>query len=45
MDSSVFPDPEDFLPNRWIEGDHINAELNKYFVPFSKGLRMCLGIE
>ncbi|KAL9620050.1 MAG: hypothetical protein Q9160_005428 [Pyrenula sp. 1 TL-2023] len=45
MDPSIFSEPEEFRPGRWIDGDHINAELNKYFVPFSKGLRMCLGIE
>ncbi|KAH7317035.1 cytochrome P450 [Stachybotrys elegans] len=38
---SVWPDAERFLPERWLDADP--KELNKYFVTFGKGPRMCLG--
>jgi len=42
-DASVFPDPEKFDPERWLKP---GAErLDKYLVPFSKGSRMCLGLN
>ncbi|KAB8289893.1 hypothetical protein EYC80_010524 [Monilinia laxa] len=51
----IFPSPEKFDPTRWIAnsalggsapGDAVrNHRLNKYFVPFSKGTRICLGIN
>ncbi|KAL2126994.1 hypothetical protein VTI74DRAFT_11498 [Chaetomium olivicolor] len=41
MNESIFPDPKAFKPERWIE----HPELDKYFVPFGKGSRQCLGIN
>ncbi|KAL0069013.1 hypothetical protein AAF712_004006 [Marasmius tenuissimus] len=38
---SVFPDPHEFIPERWLD----NKELDKYLVSFSKGPRICLGIN
>ncbi|KAL0570420.1 hypothetical protein V5O48_011534 [Marasmius crinis-equi] len=40
-DPSVFPDPREFIPERWLD----NRELDKYLVAFSKGPRICLGIK
>ena len=45
----VFPEPDKFLPERWI----INNEQDKwrvkhqekYMMPFGKGVRMCLGMN
>ena len=42
-DTSIFPDPDVFKPERW-QGEQAK-ELNKYLVPFSKGPRMCLGFN
>jgi hypothetical protein len=44
--SSVFPSPESFLPERWLEtGD--NSEqlevMNRYMMPFGTGSRICGG--
>lgn len=43
---SIFPSPQTFDPSRWIDTppEHLK-EMHRYFVPFSKGSRSCLGIE
>lgn len=41
MNEEIFTDPRAFAPDRWIE----NPGLEKYFVPFGKGTRQCLGIK
>jgi len=41
MNEKIFPDPQAFIPERWIS----NPELERYFVPFGKGSRQCLGIK
>lgn len=40
---NVFPDPYTFSPERWIQKQH--PEMENYLVPFSRGPRMCLGIN
>ncbi|KAL8772891.1 MAG: hypothetical protein Q9194_004479 [Teloschistes cf. exilis] len=42
MNPSVFPDPERFLPERWLEN---GPQLEKYMVSFSRGSRICLGMN
>jgi cytochrome P450 len=41
MNEDIFKDPKVFRPERWLE----NPELERYFVPFGKGSRQCLGIK
>ena len=41
MNEEIFPNPKTFIPERWI--DH--PELEKYFGPFGKGSRQCMGIK
>lgn len=41
MNKDIFPEPESFIPERWIE----HPELQRYFVPFGKGSRQCIGIK
>jgi cytochrome P450 len=43
MDTSLFPKPERFEPQRWLDAD--NLYLDRYLVNFSKGTRACLGIN
>ncbi|KAL8831387.1 MAG: hypothetical protein Q9170_005322 [Blastenia crenularia] len=43
MDPSLFPDPDEFIPERWLSPDA--KALSRYMNPFSKGPRICLGIE
>jgi cytochrome P450 len=37
----IFPSPEEFDPERWLGED--SSFLDKWFVPFSRGPRACLG--
>ncbi|KAF8882793.1 cytochrome P450 [Mucidula mucida] len=39
----IFPDPDNFKPERWIGPDA--QKLDKYLVAFSRGPRICLGIN
>lgn len=39
--ASIFPSPEEFIPERWLEA----PELDNWLVAFSRGPRMCLGIN
>ena len=41
MNGEIFPEPERFMPERWIN----EPGLERYFVPFGKGSRQCLGIK
>ncbi|KAJ5922478.1 Cytochrome P450 E-class group I [Penicillium verrucosum] len=40
MDSTIFPDPERFIPERWHAED---PQLDRSLASFSKGRRMCPG--
>ena len=40
-DPLVFPNPEAFIPERWLGSDA--KEMQKYFIPFSAGSRGCIG--
>jgi cytochrome P450 len=42
-DTKVFPDPTHFDPSRWLGSGEELALRNKYFMPFSKGHRNCIG--
>ncbi|KAF2235666.1 cytochrome P450 monooxygenase-like protein [Viridothelium virens] len=39
--ANIFPEPQAFCPERWLE----EPELDTWLVAFSKGPRMCLGIN
>ncbi|KAJ7656544.1 cytochrome P450 [Mycena rosella] len=41
LNPDIFPDPERFDPERWLNGSNNITEM---IWPFSKGSRMCLGI-
>ncbi|KAK7044006.1 hypothetical protein VNI00_008174 [Paramarasmius palmivorus] len=42
-DPDIFPDPKKFKPERWLNEE--SRALEKYLVAFSKGPRICLGIN
>ncbi|KAI4145298.1 MAG: hypothetical protein LQ341_002430 [Variospora aurantia] len=42
MDPTVFPTPDEFRPERWLNND---PKLDQYMCSFSKGSRSCIGIH
>lgn len=42
-DKRYFPDPEKFIPERWVD-PQARVRLERYLVAFSKGSRICLGM-
>jgi cytochrome P450 len=47
MSSTIFPDPFEFRPERWIDASgRFNYALEKkYLVNFGRGSRKCLGMK
>jgi cytochrome P450 len=46
QDAAIFPDPHTFNPERWLVGSEVERKkLETYLVPFSKGPRICLGMN
>jgi cytochrome P450 len=43
-DESIFPDSYRFNPERWTDPAE-RKRLEKYMVAFSKGSRMCIGMQ
>jgi pentalenene oxygenase len=43
-DPSSFPEPDRFLPDRWLPGQ-VTAEQRRAMMPYSAGSRKCLGDE
>ncbi|KAI4869958.1 cytochrome P450 [Hypoxylon rubiginosum] len=45
-DETLFPDPYSFVPERWLDDSmQRNRELERYLLSFSKGSRMCPGMN
>lgn len=44
LDSSIFPEPHRFDPERWVKASKEGVNLDKFMVAFTKGTRQCLGI-
>jgi len=43
-DSTVFPSPDTFLPERWLECSQAElANMNQHMMPFGTGTRVCGG--
>ncbi|KAL5592819.1 hypothetical protein FOBRF1_013127 [Fusarium oxysporum] len=40
----AFPDPDNFLPERWLDGKNVDAR-KEAFVSFSVGPRRCIGMK
>lgn len=45
FDPNIFPSPNTFNPDRWLEAEERGMRLDQYLVTFSKGSRACLGIN
>ncbi|KAK7911853.1 trichodiene oxygenase [Apiospora marii] len=45
-DESIFPDSHRFLPERWLDAhDERRPELEKHMLSFSRGSRVCVGMQ
>lgn len=46
-DEDIFPEHDKFKPERWLNSPKTKdgSSLERYFVPFQKGTRSCLGIK
>jgi cytochrome P450 len=45
LDTSSFPSPDSFLPERWLESNRDYKRNISNFVPFHRGHRGCIGIN
>jgi cytochrome P450 len=47
MNSTIFPNPKEFRPERWIdaEGKFDYALEKKHLINFGRGSRQCLGMK
>ncbi|KZV62245.1 cytochrome P450 [Peniophora sp. CONT] len=44
-DAAVFPSPETYLPERWLDADEAQlADMNAHWMPFGSGIRICGGM-
>ncbi|OTA98450.1 hypothetical protein M426DRAFT_258921 [Hypoxylon sp. CI-4A] len=43
LDPEIFECPSEFRPERWLATNPNLEELNRYFIPFGHGKRMCIG--
>ena len=44
-DPSIFPDPYNFKPERWVGEESEVERLDRFMVAFGKGSRMCIGMK
>jgi len=42
---TIFPDPDKFLPDRWLEDGKLHNKFNQYWFTFGRGPRMCQGMD
>ncbi|KAJ4504170.1 hypothetical protein HRR75_007793 [Exophiala dermatitidis] len=45
MDKTIFPNPAEYDPGRWLRAAEAGIRLDRYLVSFTKGSRMCVGIK
>ncbi|KAF2230818.1 cytochrome P450 [Viridothelium virens] len=45
LDPAIFEDPMEFKPERWLPENPELDRISRYYLPFSCGSRMCLGMN
>jgi cytochrome P450 len=41
----IFPNPSEFIPERWLDSGKLERRLDHYLVAFGKGSRNCVGLN
>lgn len=41
----IYPEPYKFRPERWLKEGRQSRHLERYLVPFNRGVRVCLGLN
>lgn len=44
-DEKIYPNPRSFQPERWMDGSGIRKNAEHAYAPFSRGTRMCVGMQ
>lgn len=45
LDPSIFVNPREFLPERWLSDSPDLEQISQAYVPFGRGSRMCVGLK
>lgn len=45
LDPSMFPEPMEFRPERWLAESALPEFLSRAYLPFGRGSRMCVGMK
>ena len=45
IDPAIYADPSTFNPDRWLGPAQSVIKLDRFFVPFGRGTRMCVGMK
>ncbi|EPS45426.1 hypothetical protein H072_604 [Dactylellina haptotyla CBS 200.50] len=44
-DPETFPEPFKWCPTRWLDSSNNLRQMDNYFMPFSRGARICIGMD
>ena len=44
-DPAIFPSPNSFIPERWLQGPDATEKMAQYLMPFGTGSRQCGGMN
>ena len=45
LDPSFFPEPSKFSPERWLSNNPDLARMERAYVPYGRGSRLCVGMR
>lgn len=45
LDPSIFPEPLEFRPERWLAENPNLERISRGYLPFGRGSRMCIGLK
>lgn len=45
LDENIFEKPHEFRPERWLADNSDLARISKFYMPFGRGSRMCVGLN